>query len=1358
MSSRAESGQGPPVPAVAAPGSLHEFFLAAVRRWPDHPAIDIPPATNRSERRVITYAELHHQARFLAEFLQPLVSPDCVVGILLPKDSEHLYSAQLAALLSGAAYTCIDPAFPEEQIREILADAQAVAVFTDRAGSVRLKTCGLAPNRVCQVTARINPNTRAPGFEPLPSPEWLSPRSLAYVIYTSGTTGRPKGVMIEHQGITNLVASDLAEFGLAPGDRVAQGSSPAYDSSVEELWLGLAAGATVVVMDDEASRLGPDLIPWLARERISVLCPPPTLLRSTGCPDPAAALPGLRLLYVGGEALPRDVADRWSIGRRLENGYGPTECTVTALRTQIRPGEEISIGRPIPGMQAWVLNESLQEVALGERGELCLGGAGLARGYRNRAELTQEKFPQHPQLGRIYRTGDLVSRRPDGTFLYFGRMDSQVKLRGYRVELEAIEARLAECDGVREAACRVQGEGAQEFLVAWIVPATPATPPCFDTLKGTLKTLLPVYMIPARFGCLPELPKSVGGKINRRQLPALEATSRPSARSTEDTEEGAEARIVAVFHQVFPSHGDISVHADFFDDLGGDSLSAAIAISGLREDPATATLTVRDLYECRSAGVLAQRVAPPTEMPTPSREIATATAGRPIFATLIQAAWMLVTVSVSAGLAYLAAFHALPWLAEKMGLVTLTLVGPALGLLVITALTPLVIGLGAAVKWGLIGRYRPQHAPVWGWFYVRHWMVLQTLRFVPWWVIEGTEFQNSALRALGARIGQRVHLHRGVDLFHGGWDLLEIGDDVTLGQDASLQLTELADRHLIISPVTVGARSTLETHAGVGGDTHLETDTFLNARAALPRGGRIPAGERWDGIPARPVGTSPPAPTLPRDNGPVSPHWVGLCLVAARLALLVILALPTELLTLGLARLHQIDSDDAIAWLQHPSANHQVFFAALLVAAFSVPLTLLMEALVCRGMGRIPAGVTRRWHPGYVRIWLKAGLVDSAGRWLYGTLFWPFWLRCAGMKIGPGCEISGLIDTLPETVSIGANTFCADGIYLGGPRIHRGTVTVAPVRLGTNTFLGNGVVIAAGQELPDDILLGVGTVADATQIRADSAWFGHPPFELPRRQIIEEDRRLTHEPNLLRYANRVTWELLRFALPVPPAALLSAWFSLMLFAQGALAGSAWLWLAVPLIHLSIITASALMVIALKWALLGRVRPGVHALWSCWASRWDFVCLAWSLYAIDLVLLLEGSLLLNALLRTTGVRIGRRVVLGGGFAHDLPDPDMLSVEDDATVDCLFQAHTFEDRVLKIDRVTIHRGATVGQNAILLYGAEIGAHTRVAPHSVVMKHERLLPNRTYAGFPTRARPEGLPAGPAVPPPRAVPSIAV
>jgi non-ribosomal peptide synthetase-like protein len=433
-------------------------------------------------------------------------------------------------------------------------------------------------------------------------------------------------------------------------------------------------------------------------------------------------------------------------------------------------------------------------------------------------------------------------------------------------------------------------------------------------------------------------------------------------------------------------------------------------------------------------------------------------------------------------------------------------------------------------------------------------------------------------------------------------------------------------------------------------------------------------------------------------------------------------------------RVYFLGNAQAVEWLL--SGDFSIRVAVLVAALFAatVPLRLVLSALACRAMGRVPDGAVSRWSSGYVRIWLKPILVDNASRWLYGTLFWPHWLRLAGARVASGCEISSLIDTVPESLIIGHKNFFADGIYIGFPRVHRGTVTVSQTTFGNSTFFGNGVIVRGGLSLPDDILLGICTVADPVSMRAGSAWFGHPAFELPHREVIEYDAQFTFDPTPWRYAVRIFWELTRFAVPALPVVIVLAWYALVI-AWSPLSLPVFLLLALPAATLVCGAAFTTAVVITKWSLLGKVKPAMHPLWSSWASRWDLMCLAWHICAGPLVSQLDGTLLLNALLRATGVNVGRRVVLGTGFAEDLPDPDMLTFEDGCTVDCLFQAHTFEDRVLKMDRIAIRAGATVGHNAVLLYGADIGAGARVAPHSVVLKHEHLRPGLSYAGFPTR-----------------------
>lgn len=260
-------------------------------------------------------------------------------------------------------------------------------------------------------------------------------------------------------------------------------------------------------------------------------------------------------------------------------------------------------------------------------------------------------------------------------------------------------------------------------------------------------------------------------------------------------------------------------------------------------------------------------------------------------------------------------------------------------------------------------------------------------------------------------------------------------------------------------------------------------------------------------------------------------------------------------------------------------------------------------------------------------------------------------------------------------------------------------------------------------------------MADDRLVTPGSSWFGHPPLALPRREIVELDRTLTHDPSWVRVASRLFWEWLRFAVPLVPMLVAVLWVYGTVLARGIMPFAAFVVVGTSGVVLACALLLCLAVLALKWGLLGRVRPGIHPLWSCWCSRWDFLYVAWGMIAGPVLGSLEGTLLLPIYLRRIGMKIGKRVVLGGGFAQ-VVDPDMLEIGDGATINAMFQAHTFEDRVLKIDRVRVGAWSTLGVATVPLYGADIGEHTYVAPHSVIMKHEHLLPGLRYEGSPTRS----------------------
>lgn len=1406
---------------------LTDIFAHNVALHPDVVAIDVPPGRERAHRQLTTYAQLDRAAaevaravgEHLAKYSGHSHENESIVAVLLPRETASLYASQLGVSRAGAAFTCLDPLFPNDHIRAVLVDADARVILTDAAGMARLAAADLVGDRFVidaaaltdaarshantptssttrQTASTITPpkeftTTAQPKFAsplqttfafmsppvseiapPITSastpqtssaitsaptstftPPTIHPRSLAYVIYTSGTTGKPKGVMIEHHSVANLVNADKARYGLDHTDRVAQFSSPAYDSSIEETWLAFAVGATLVLLDDETVRLGPDLIPWLNNERISVFCPPPTLLRTTGCENPRQALPNVKLVFVGGEALPQDLSDLWSDGRWLENGYGPTECTVTVVRTRMYSGLAVTIGQPIIGHTAHILDESLQQVPVGVEGELCISGVGVARGYRNRPEVTAEKFVDHPELGRIYRTGDLARLATCGNFEFLGRIDGQVKLRGYRVELAAIDSLLGQCSGVLEAACRVQGNEGAHIIVAHIVASDANAPPHFDALRDALTKALPSYMVPSKFVLIDRVPRTIGGKIARAKLPEVDAGVALQARDTPAIAPSNEHEriILNAFARALKRTDELSIDDDFFITLGGDSLSAVGALCTLRTHPPTARLTVRDLYMFRTTQRLAQRAqelqlkfaanfngatdstdekthahatnSTTTEHIPAPRERIGERAANPLLAALAQSLGLIASLITTGAAAYALVFLALPALANTLGIKILIALSPVLIAIALAIYGAFTIALAVLAKRVLLGRVRATTMPVFSARYLRFWSVQQIARTIPWGMLEGTIFFNAILRLLGARIGKNVHIHRSVDIRGGAWDLLTIGNNVTLAQESSVGMVELCDGQLVLAPVTIGNGCTIDVRAGVSHNTNMEPGSSLGALSWLHEGEYIPTGERWDGVPAQKVGMTEPATANAR----------GQSIDPVKHALLTLLSLwvQTTISALPWMALTYLYIDAPV----NPRTNPFAFLLFVLVGAPACVITgLLAQALSLRLLARTRPGAVNRWSAEYICIWAKSHALERACLWLSGTLFWPTWLRLAGMRIGRGCEISTIIDVVPDTVTIGDTCFFADGIYFAAPRVHRNVVTIGATTLGNNTFIGNHAVIPAGHVYPHDFFVGVSTVANASIASADSAWFGHPPMQLPRREVVEVDRSLTHNPSAIRYINRLLWEALRFLLPVYPIAVAAAWIIALAAARANTNFNAptIAFVIAPLATLAAAIAMIGCIIFLKWTLIGRVKPGQHVLWSCWCSRWDFLFVAWSFYARGFLARLEGTVFLTVFLRIIGVRIGKRVVLGSGFTQ-VVDPDMLSIGDNATVDCNFQAHSFEDRILKIDHVHIGSGASLGHHAVLFYGANIGDGALVTPHSVIMKNERLDANATYAGCP-------------------------
>ncbi|MBM3963330.1 MAG: amino acid adenylation protein, partial [Planctomycetes bacterium] len=526
--------------------------------------------------------------------------------------------------------------------------------------------------------------------------------------------------------------------------------------------------------------------------------------------------------------------------------------------------------------------------------------------------------PTLPGIGRVYRTGDLVTRGADGDLVCHGRIDAQVKVRGYRIELEAIEAVLARCADVREVACGVQDEGGEKAIAAHLVPADPARAPDFGALAAAVRAALPDYMTPQRFATIVELPRTVGGKIDRKRLPRIKAPAAVADGAAWQPADAAETLLRDEFAAVLRvAPAVVGADSDFFG-LGGDSLRAALLVSRLRRQPGGEATAVRDVYLHRTPAALAARVCAAAAHANAADDAGAAAPLPPLpptpwLATAVQTAVVGLIVAAAAGLAWLAGFVVLPWLAGEFTLLQLLFIGPWLGALAFGAYAVVTVALAIGSKELLIGRYLPQRVPAWSSFHVRHWIVVRLVRLVPWNLLDGTEAKAAALRALGARIGQRVHLHRGVDVLSGGWDLIDIGDDATLQREAELGACQLDDGHLVVGPVRIGAGATLSTRSGVGPDTAVGAGSVLGSLTYVPPGGVVPPGELWQGTPAQRVGPAPAPASIDVPSRALPPWPYTLLRLFGRLFWAPLVALPFTGLVYGGASLLGVDEAALVA-------------------------------------------------------------------------------------------------------------------------------------------------------------------------------------------------------------------------------------------------------------------------------------------------------------------------------------------------------------------------------------------------------------------------------------------------------------
>jgi amino acid adenylation domain-containing protein len=575
-----------------------QLISQQARENPDHIALD-----DGSMR--LTYGELDDRANQLAHRLKELgVATNTAVAVCVRR-SPLAALASLAVMKAGAAYLPIDPTYPRERISFILSDSRVPIVLSDSTVAGKLPE----GNWRLLLMDREDLAGRTPGA--LEAPE-VCPDHLAYVIYTSGSTGTPKGVEITHANLLNFVFWHRNAYAFTANDRTTQFTSFGFDAAVGELWPHLAAGASVLFTPEDV-RSSPELLrDWLIDQEITLtFAPTPLAERLIMLDWPANTK--LRLLLTGGDTLHH--YPRSGLPFVFINEYGPTETTVVATSGYVPPenGNPLQrppIGRPIDGAEIYIVDESLNLVPRGEIGELCIGGAGVGRGYVNSPELTARKFVADPFINtpgaRMYRTGDRARWLTDGQIEYLGRVDDQIKIRGYRIEPNEIIAVLDTHPAVQASAVIARQDGMDsQTLVAYIVVTNPQHRPTVTELRDLLLSRVPDYMIPAMFVVLPDLPLTSHGKLDRKALPPPDASNTLPDENYLAPRTVLEEKLSALVANLLGA-ARVGVNDNLFL-IGGHSLFGTQLIARMRDNFGV-ELPLRSVFESPTPALLAQEI------------------------------------------------------------------------------------------------------------------------------------------------------------------------------------------------------------------------------------------------------------------------------------------------------------------------------------------------------------------------------------------------------------------------------------------------------------------------------------------------------------------------------------------------------------------------------------------------------------------------------------------------------------------------------------------------------------------------------------------------------------------------------
>lgn len=1347
---------------------LTEIFSRSAEKFPHLTALQIPHSGES-----LTFAELNARAEIIAAAVsQFLTGPDQVVAVAMTQDNWQIVAAHLGILKAGGTLMFLDTTLPDSLITHMLDDAQPVVVLTRGQSKFRnLPTLDVL--KLSEAMPRRKP------------PTWMDDpnQRLATIFYTSGTTGMPRGVECPHAGYVNLALSYADYFDLLPGmDATSLTSSLGYDGSISEMYSAWVSGCAVVLLTKEDIRSGPDLLPVLREAEVTVLfCPPVLLTTLTSTPEIDLPYPLCRYIVPAGEAFPSALVEPWTRGRRqIINTYGPTEASTDTSRQSLRPGEPVTIGSPFPNVTYVVLEvENLRPLPHGEVGELCIGGVHVARGYRNLPEQTAQKFITHPEFGRLYRTGDKCRIDIKTQRVHFlGRIDAQLKVRGHRVEAQAVEDILqTQFSEIDSAIVDYQNEALVAFVTApsvhegEISVVAPAPAEWAERVTAMLASQLPAPSVPSRIFLVERFTmKPVSGKIDRKCLPNLslllrnteaetvgprattgEKEIKPRESTSSRDQENTEA--LSICRAVFETPLGLD---DGFTEAGGHSIT--IARLALQLQLAGWVVPVRALLsDCNTARKVAnrQRVKKSNSDSlkanvnsydgiTGRDETAAGVLSVPYFTTLqvlfavfLYSPGLVVFISVF-GFAEDRTFFL------TTSLWKFSLFSFILYLLVL--ITPF-----ASLLWVMIIRLfisgdicknnlTPGVYPKWSRMHLRIWcigrmdnIVLSPLRAM----YRSAPLTAFMLRQLGATVGHNVQCAHDANL-SGPLDLITLEDDIAIQTGAYVMATRWSGQNLHVGRIHIESGCKIGMRASIANNVTIGSGTWITPFTSIVSD--VGAHEMWEGAPAHFSGRCTELKRTGNSCRYGSPIWLleSLNILLNIMTLFFLTALPTAVIVWLASGFIAIGESE----LSSTFFKTTPFFETALrfgISAFIstwviVVMTSLLGCLFIRWTATSPGLFASRGLKGALLLFRMNKMNSIQRQWTW-TITGQYLRALAGVRFprvgGSECDV--MFNLVPELASADSQVFWSNGCYTNMLDYGAEHFKLRQLDMPRNFFSGNNCVAEHGQ-FPSNFLLGVSTPGNDIQFRRQMrsrfgepiTVAGNPPLKFASASSESENEEHVR-PGFALFLTRVFLNDLVSVgiLPITEGFIFTTIYVFLLKLGGH-------WIISALAGL-MLTGVVLFVlcVAIKNLLVGKWGSDHSApFWSWRHFAYFFTQDCFFAFCRAHLTFCAGTILANFILRRLGCEIGRRTIVAQPM--QCFDWNAISFGQDCFVDGFLQFHTFENMILRVKRTRIQDGCAINAGATVMGGAVIDPNTTLLPLSLVLK-EMNLTSAMYEGSP-------------------------